>query len=332
MEDCVDEDHPCLQRTSGKFEEVKPSIDSTCPSGYKIHVDEEKGESDLEECSKDIKCTVPGEEGDSADSVDGGESVPGVTDIGNVNQSSVIVNENGNVPSEVNMFKKDDNVEFEVLHVQVGSNGRKSKRKNPPRRKVFRHHCYECGSSFDNEEEFKEHSETCNVRTDSESEIHVKIEVESDEEYSMSAKSSRTESDSEEKTIECDICQSKFKQINYLRQHQIKVHGWNLYPCSLCELSFHTARDCANHVKTHGQEKPYCCSVCGKRYVLRESLNRHYKVHDANKAYTCDICGKAFAEKISWTRHQHIHTGKHLIKHACTCTGKQKNDALYYID
>lgn len=226
---------------------------------------------------------------------------------------------NGEIMSEESdklYLQTDDNVEFEVLHVQVAGtcSSKKSKRKNPPRRKVVRHYCYECGSNFDNENLLKEHMETCIVPSDSESEILVKVEPESDEDFTASpTKKPKTENENIEKKYECDICQSKFKQMNYLRHHQIKVHGWNLYPCGFCELSFLTVRDCANHVKMHGEEKPYCCDVCGRRYVLRESLNRHYKVHDVNKAYICDICGKAFAEKISLTRHQHIHTGMNKL-------------------
>jgi len=186
------------------------------------------------------------------------------------------------------------------------NNERKSRRKNPPRRKI-KSRCYECGTGFKNEQLLKVHSATCGVVIDEESDLGIKKDFESENDF-KSPKWQTIVNINQEKKLSCDKCTKKFKTQSRLSLHQ-RTHGLNFYICGLCTETFSTKAKCKEHVQTHCEAKPYSCDVCGKKYVLRESLNRHHKIHDASQAYVCNDCGKAFSEKISFHRHKTIHTG-----------------------
>jgi len=149
--------------------------------------------------------------------------------------------------------------------------------------------------------------------------------------------------ESSRKSFECEICNTIYKSMRYLRSHQTSSHsGDKQYQCSVCKkdvshvsvrllhrtahLDYNTATtsriECGicgkvltskkglkEHMIRHEGLKPVKCTLCEWACVSKSEMPPHMaKYHNAEKKFKCPICSKLFAVK--------LHMKAHLVKHS----------------
>ena len=122
------------------------------------------------------------------------------------------------------------------------------------------------------------------------------------------------------KTIhKCNICQSKFKHLQYLKIHVKKIHNPS-FMCEhpQCELRFVTKIKLQAHEKTHLAVK---CAVCGKSFKSKQVLKTHKNKKHAEhrktsdkKVWTCTLCHRTYKSDRGLRSHKlhHIVTSVEL--------------------
>ena len=87
-----------------------------------------------------------------------------------------------------------------------------------------------------------------------------------------------------EKSIQCNLCGSRFKEKCAYRLHVKEKHGPNAHVCHICGQEFTYQRVLDRHMLCHDDNKPISCSVCGYTCKRRQDLIRHRKaMHSADK-------------------------------------------------
>ncbi|XP_050400023.1 zinc finger protein OZF [Patella vulgata] len=125
---------------------------------------------------------------------------------------------------------------------------------------------------------------------------------------------SKPSSQSNEKTLNCELCDKSFKTTAGLNLH-VKTHnGDKPIDCDICGKSFKTSVGLNLHIQSHSGEKPIDCEVCGKSFSSKAHLTYHLRTHFGKKSYHCDYCTKAFASNTLLTRHIRTHTGEKPFK------------------
>jgi len=115
------------------------------------------------------------------------------------------------------------------------------------------------------------------------------------------------------KLYPCDICESKFKRLQYLKLHVKKIHQDPSFVCDhpQCETRFLTKAKLHAHKKTHLVVK---CSVCGKTFKSRQVLKTHKnKTHVekrkslGKKTWNCTQCPKVLKSVRGLLYHNKLH-------------------------
>ncbi|KAM8977631.1 transcription factor IIIA-like [Pelodytes ibericus] len=87
----------------------------------------------------------------------------------------------------------------------------------------------------------------------------------------------------------CDVCNRRFKNKTYLKEHkQIHEDKQIVYCCPRegCDRTYTTAFNLQSHIVTfHEEVRSFICehAGCGKTFALKKSLERHSVVHDPEK-------------------------------------------------
>ncbi|KAF7286026.1 hypothetical protein GWI33_008329 [Rhynchophorus ferrugineus] len=125
--------------------------------------------------------------------------------------------------------------------------------------------------------------------------------------------------------IECDTCNSTYKNNVAFALHTIKHADDNKYSCHLCPYKNISKYHIEMHVRAHEGTTKYKCEVCQKAFTVSTHAIEHKYFHTGEKPFQCEICGKHFmfsrflaAHRRS--QHYEILTGSPLVKFDCkTC-------------
>jgi KRAB domain-containing zinc finger protein len=110
------------------------------------------------------------------------------------------------------------------------------------------------------------------------------------------------------KNFECDKCDRKFSELEYLKKHLFRHLGIKSFECSLCPARFSAKNGLDSHMTTHTKEKKFECGICGAKFSKAQTLNLHIKIHTNEKNYACIYCDMKFISSGVLKRHLRIHT------------------------
>ena len=81
----------------------------------------------------------------------------------------------------------------------------------------------------------------------------------------------------------CDICGLKIISVHNLNRHKKYVHSTDDFPCPICQKRFKNACYLKDHVRlVHEKIKKYECSTCGSKFSERRYLRKHEQKHQLN--------------------------------------------------
>ena len=119
---------------------------------------------------------------------------------------------------------------------------------------------------------------------------------------------------------ECNLCDKKFAENAYLRNHIRERHENENNYCEICRKSFATPSNLKNHMKFWCQSAKIQCHLCEKWLKGKSNdLNRHMlrKHSDISKNLKCNHCDKKFSEKAYLNNHIREMHEKQLHLHQC---------------
>ncbi|XP_050359637.1 zinc finger protein 184-like isoform X2 [Nymphalis io] len=110
------------------------------------------------------------------------------------------------------------------------------------------------------------------------------------------------------KLIGCYYCEEKVAA--HMRAHHLeKVHGVPAPSCGACGKKFSFPFQVLRHQKTyHMGEKKFACVVCDKTFASRGNLAQHEVKHSTARPFKCDSCDETFKWKKHLRRHMMTHT------------------------
>ncbi|XP_016987943.1 myoneurin [Drosophila rhopaloa] len=116
-----------------------------------------------------------------------------------------------------------------------------------------------------------------------------------------------------EEQFSCDDCGRKFYTMPLLRLH-IRVHhkGEKPYICKFCGMGFaNSPSRCRHERQVHPNELSFPCGICGKRFNSDKGRNKHQEGHKSNRPdiHICLTCNKEFKE--AQFLHRHYSTKYH---------------------
>ncbi|KAM3955602.1 uncharacterized protein ACR2FA_010470 [Aphomia sociella] len=174
------------------------------------------------------------------------------------------------------------------------------KHRNTVHRDAFLTMCANCGASFDNHEQLKD---------------HILI-------YSKNLKKRTLKRENNtEMDLRCEHCNKEFKSRSNLLQHKL-VHTERSrdFSCHVCGKMFYTKGTLGTHMMTHEDTKPYKCEFCPMAFRARGNLQSHISLHSAAKPFVCEQCGKSFRVKRHLKSHSIVHTD--LMPYVCEYCNK----------
>ena len=146
------------------------------------------------------------------------------------------------------------------------------------------------------------------------------------------------------KLFACTIndCPYSFTSQKGLEYHIGNIHMGKQFNCSLCKMSFSTARELTEHKKSQdhkNRRKPVDCKGCNKSYIGKYQVERHYHnscLFNPNCNVKCNICKKTTGPACEFLAHLkkvhdfksnflcthcllHISLQKKLNEHLKTC-------------
>ena len=83
----------------------------------------------------------------------------------------------------------------------------------------------------------------------------------------------------ENKTADCNMCDTKFSCLENLQHHKIIQHGKEKYQCTECEQSFRRKNSKNIHVRRKHKGRKYQCELCSKLFSEKLTLKQHINSH-----------------------------------------------------
>lgn len=91
-------------------------------------------------------------------------------------------------------------------------------------------------------------------------------------------------SDSNNKSFVCEICQKRFAMKTYLKRHCLIHSERKPVTCEVYQKEFATESYLKKHLVIHTEEKPFSCELCQKRFSMKNYLTRHLSTHTRENA------------------------------------------------
>ena len=118
-----------------------------------------------------------------------------------------------------------------------------------------------------------------------------------------------------EHSFSCDVCNTSFNQLRYLKQH-LRIHGSERpYICEVCKKSFQWQSALKVHLFTHKGECTFSCHVCKKSFRYLNNLKKHVRIHSSERPFSCELCNKSFKWQSVLKVHLRTHSGEHPSSH-----------------
>ncbi|KAL9694106.1 hypothetical protein quinque_013391 [Culex quinquefasciatus] len=199
---------------------------------------------------------------------------------------------------------------------------------------VVDNECWDCGESFPNVNQKKEHRKNCKLKG--------------------------TPDSLRKQGFECEVCHKTMSTRAGYRNHLVKIHseklegGYESCPeellrlqsrkrlkCPLCQSQFHQLYMLKYHLRTHQvkqqndmdgprikmKDRDSTCKICGKTFAYPPYLEKHMKFHLKVRDYQCDLCDKAFYLKQDLQNHKNSVHLKHCF--LCPVCGKSFGTKKY---
>ncbi|KAJ6648569.1 Zinc finger protein [Pseudolycoriella hygida] len=109
----------------------------------------------------------------------------------------------------------------------------------------------------------------------------------------------------------CNTCPKKFISSYKLKIHTMRHLNIKPFVCPTCGLRKTTNRELKSHMNFHSKEITYPCKECPRVFASYSAINRHVRIHHRNhKPYICPHCQRAFAKAETMKNHVMTHTGE----------------------
>ncbi|XP_070501430.1 zinc finger protein ZFP2-like [Chironomus tepperi] len=141
-----------------------------------------------------------------------------------------------------------------------------------------------------------------------------------------------THNQNSSKCFECDKCDKKFSEIEYLKKHLFRHLGIKSFECTLCPARFAVKAGLDSHMTTHTNERKFACGECPAKFTKIQTLKLHMKIHRNEKSYSCEYCNMKFVASGPLKRHLRIHTQEKPYKcEYCVKAYAQSNDLIKHL-
>lgn len=184
--------------------------------------------------------------------------------------------------------------------------------------------CHLCKSQFNSVSELKLHtkSDHTNRKRDTESSSNKRKNLFDDIQIqfadpllitengcipAINTKNNLPQGPTEDRPHVCRICDSSFRKISHLKQHELSHSGQRPYKCKYCEKSFKSQSTLTLHIRAHLGQKPWHCPHCNTSCISKTVLNRHLLSHMNERNYLCPYCRKTFKSATCCRRHMKVH-------------------------
>lgn len=162
---------------------------------------------------------------------------------------------------------------------------------------VYKTKCFNCGSSFETEQELEEHKNLFNKNAKLKKNTHTDDQLE----------------------YKCEECGKVFKSRANLHQHKLlHTERTKDFACHICGKMFYTKGTLGTHLVVHEENRPYKCNYCPLAFRAKGNLNSHLSLHSSLKPFICEQCGKSFRVKRHLMSHSIVHTDlRPYVCHYC---------------
>ena len=125
-----------------------------------------------------------------------------------------------------------------------------------------------------------------------------------------------------QKTVECEVCNKKFKSADGLKLHS-RIHtGETAVQCPICDKTITQPNYLKIHMNIHTGVRPYKCGFCDKSFLRQHQMKDHEKIHENARAFVCHLCGKSFNTNACLASHMFSHNGGKKKIYECEICSK----------
>uniref|UniRef100_A0A336M1T2 CSON007895 protein n=1 Tax=Culicoides sonorensis TaxID=179676 RepID=A0A336M1T2_CULSO len=101
---------------------------------------------------------------------------------------------------------------------------------------------------------------------------------------------------------DCKLCDKFYFKIDSLKCHE-KSHNEKKYTCDVCGTKFHNLNTIKRHLTSIHLRIKESCEICGKLFHPEHLKNHINRIHLNIKPYSCEICKRKFSIKSEIVKH-----------------------------
>lgn len=110
--------------------------------------------------------------------------------------------------------------------------------------------------------------------------------------------------DTDERSLSCKNCTSKFSTPRRLQSHMLTVHSGETFFCDLCPKTFGNKGNIKSHMQHHMMKKSYICDLCSFSCNYASGLKDHKLRKHSESKMNCKNCTRAFATVEDYDKHK----------------------------